>query len=72
MDKALKALLPRHQQALGYYRAGDWDAAEREFFALHQAQPQRALYRLYLDRIAYYRAHPPADDWDGVFTFSAK
>ncbi len=72
VDKSLKGLLLRHQQALGYYRAGDWDGAEREFFALHQAQPQRVLYRLYLDRIAYYRAHPPAGDWDGVSASSAK
>ena len=31
-----------------------------------------ALYRLYLERIGYYRAHPPAADWDGVTTFDTK
>ena len=72
VDKALRSLLTRHKQALLYYRARDWDNAEREFFALQQASPGRVLYRLYLDRIAHFRSHPPPAGWDGVFTFITK
>ncbi|HET7922877.1 MAG TPA: adenylate/guanylate cyclase domain-containing protein [Gammaproteobacteria bacterium] len=72
VDKTLRSLLTRHKQALAYYRARDWDGAEREFFALQQALPERALFKLYLDRVAYFRAHPPGPDWDGVFTFTTK
>lgn len=72
VDKTLRSLLTRHKQALAYYRAQDWDGAEREFFTLQQAMPERGLYRLYLDRIAYFRAHPPGEGWDGVFTFTTK
>lgn len=72
VDKVLKSLLPRHKQALAYYRKQDWDGAEREFFTLQQAMPDRKLFQLYLDRIAYFRNHPPGNDWDGVFTFTTK
>jgi adenylate cyclase len=72
VDKTLRSLLTRHKQALTYYRKQDWDGAEREFFTLQQAMPERVLYRLYLDRIAYFRAHPPGESWDGVFTFTTK
>lgn len=72
VDNTLRSLLTRHKQALTYYRKQDWDGAEREFFALQQAMPERTLFKLYLDRIAYFRAHPPGEGWDGVFTFTTK
>ena len=71
-DKNLKALLTRHKQALTVYRNQDWDSAEREFFALQQASPGRALYAMYLDRVSYFKNHPPGSGWDGVFTFKTK
>lgn len=71
-DKNLKALLTRHKQALTVYRNQDWDSAEREFFALQQASPGRALYAMYLDRVSYFKNHPPGAGWDGVFTFKTK
>jgi len=39
---------------------------------LHAAHPQRALYALYLERIARWRTQPPGADWDGVTTFDTK
>jgi adenylate cyclase len=30
------------------------------------------LYALYLERIAAWRADPPAEGWDGVTTFDSK
>lgn len=72
VDKTLRSLMTRHKQALAYYRSQDWDGAEREFFTLQQAMPQHSLFKLYLDRIAYFRAHPPGAGWDGVFTFTTK
>ncbi|MFI4968151.1 MAG: CHASE2 domain-containing protein [Gammaproteobacteria bacterium] len=71
-DKNLRALLTRHKQALTVYRNQDWDSAEREFFALQQASPGRTLYAMYLDRVAYFKNHPPGAGWDGVFTFKTK
>jgi adenylate cyclase len=68
----LNSLLARHQQALGAYRAADWDRAEAAFFALSQSRPDWFLYRLYLDRVTYFRKHPPQQGWDGVFSFDAE
>ncbi|MBU6510016.1 MAG: adenylate/guanylate cyclase domain-containing protein [Gammaproteobacteria bacterium] len=72
LGPGLQSLLLRHEQALAAYRAGNWDQAEAAFFALSQSQPEKPLYSLYLDRIAYFRSHPPAADWDGVFSFDSK
>ena len=72
VDKNVKTLLTRHKQALTLYRNQDWDNAEREFFALQQANPGKALYAMYLDRITYFKNHPPGAGWDGVFVFKTK
>lgn len=72
MDKDMKGLLLRHKQALTAYRSQDWDNAEKEFFSLQQSNPGRPVYGMYLDRIAYFRAHSPGAGWDGVFTFKTK
>jgi adenylate cyclase len=58
--------------ALARARAQDWDAAASAIAALHAAHPGRALYALYLERIAHWRAAPPGDGWDGVTTFETK
>lgn len=67
----IKSLVGRHKQALLYYRQQQWDAAEREFFSLQQSTG-RAFYGIYLERIAWYRQHPPGPDWDGVFVHKTK
>ena len=72
VDKGVKALLTRHRQALTLYRNQDWDGAEREFFSLQQSNPGRPLFGMYLDRITYFKNHPPGSGWDGVFVFKTK
>ncbi len=66
MGKDTKKMLKCHRAALRYYRDRDWDSAEKEFFGLAQWHPDRKLFGLYLDRIAFFRSNPPGDDWDGV------
>jgi adenylate cyclase len=58
--------------ALARVRAQDWDGAASAIAALQAAHPQRALYALYLERIARWRAEPPGAGWDGVTTFDTK
>ncbi len=72
LDSELKTMISRHSSALKFYRAGDWDNAESMFFMLHQAFPDRLLFKIYLDRIAYYRSEPPEAEWDGVFVAQSK
>jgi adenylate cyclase len=60
------------EAALARLRAQDWDAAQQGMAALAATHPERGLYRLYLERIAHYRLHPPGAGWDGVTTFDTK
>jgi adenylate cyclase len=60
------------QQVLKLYRAQDWDLAEMQLLNLQKTSPEYPLYRLYLERISYFRDHPPGVEWDGAFTFKTK
>ncbi|MBI1889268.1 MAG: adenylate/guanylate cyclase domain-containing protein [Burkholderiales bacterium] len=64
--------LEKWHQALALVRGQKWYAAEQLLQQLRQEDPDRKLYALYLQRIAYYRERPPGENWDGVTTFETK
>jgi adenylate cyclase len=68
IDEFERKELERFHLGLEYYRQCKWDNAEQILSSLGNADPQRKIYRIYLDRIDHYRGQPPADDWDGSFT----
>jgi adenylate cyclase len=68
----VKRLVDQWHEALGFVRKQEWDAAQQRIEELQRQEPDRKLYKLYLERIAYYRDHPPGADWDGVTTFQTK
>ena len=72
LDAATADGLARWHAALVAVRAQQWDRAMSIIAQLHDLSPDDRLYSLYTERIAYYRAHPPGDDWDGVTTFDTK
>lgn len=72
VGRELRKALKRYHAALEKYRQRNWDAAEREIFSLSREYPDDTVYAMYLDRIMYFRSHPPPNDWDGVFTHHAK
>lgn len=72
LDRSVTSELTSYEQALGIFRSQNWDRAEVDFFKLNQSNPDRKLYQVYLDRIKYFRAAPPADDWDGVYDHTSK
>ena len=72
IDQATKNSLARYMEALKLYRSQSWDLAEAEFIQLQKLEPERYLYAIYLERIAFFRKTPPGDDWDGVFNFVTK
>lgn len=72
IDKTTLDELKLFQQAVKLYRAQDWDLAEVQLLNLQKSLPECTLYRLYLERITYFRANPPGVEWDGVFTFKTK
>jgi adenylate cyclase len=72
IDKGVRTTVKQFHHAIKLYREQKWDDAEKEIFALSQADPDRRIYQIYLDRIAYFRNNNPGPDWDGVFTHTSK
>jgi adenylate cyclase len=59
------------EAAFGLYQKQDWTGAEALLHELAAIAPC-GLCETYLDRIAHFRANPPAPDWDGVFVYTTK
>ena len=55
VDKTVTGELALYQKALRLYRRQDWDMAEVQFLNLQRQAPERRLYALYIERIAYFR-----------------
>jgi len=72
IDKTTRKRIKQFHHAIKLYREQKWDDAEQDFFALSQTDPERKIYQIYLDRIAYFRSNAPGSDWDGVFTHTSK
>jgi len=66
------AEIDKFHKALEWYRKQRWNEAEEGMKNLRFANPQSKLYKLYLSRIAEYRAKPPAADWNGVWVWTTK
>ncbi|MFA7243669.1 MAG: adenylate/guanylate cyclase domain-containing protein [Sulfuricellaceae bacterium] len=72
VEQAVKNELRLFEEALRLYRAQNWEQAERQLLNLQKTAPDCVLYRLYLERIAHFRAEPPELDWDGVSVLNTK
>jgi adenylate cyclase len=72
LDNTARAAARNFSKALALYREKNWDTAEREIFALSQANPHKLIYKIFLDRIMYFRNNPPPDAWNGVFVYTSK
>ena len=72
VSKALHDEVKLFHEMRRLYRKQDWEQAELQLMNLQRISPDLALYRLYAERIAYFRNNPPNEDWDGVFVFHAK
>ncbi|HMU86482.1 MAG TPA: adenylate/guanylate cyclase domain-containing protein, partial [Agitococcus sp.] len=62
-----KQRIEQYNQALAHYYSREWDAAEKILRQLHKADPERKLYKMYLERIDELRYEVLPDDWMGVF-----
>ena len=72
VEKPARDEIKLYDQAIKLYRNKDWDMAELSFLNLQKATPDKALYKLYSERIGIYRKEPPPDPWDGVWTHETK
>lgn len=60
-----------HLDASKAYLNADWGQAEKCFQRLSNRLPEEKLYQLYLSRIERFKSDPP-ENWDGVYTHTAK
>jgi adenylate cyclase len=72
VDGETVARLSQHLAALAMFREQKWDAARMAFQELHNADPERVIYKTYLARIEHFMEEPPGADWDGVYTHKEK
>lgn len=72
LDQATTNELNRYHQALNLYRSCRFAEAAQLFAELHQTNPTRQLYRLYLDRSHQCQKHPPPPTWDQTFNCTTK
>jgi adenylate cyclase len=70
-DATLREQVARHEQALVDLRERRFQQALDTWTAL-QAQRPCKLHELWIERAQTYLAHPPAEGWDGVYTFETK
>ncbi|EME71880.1 adenylate cyclase [Paramagnetospirillum caucaseum] len=72
VDSETVARLSQHLAALAMFREQKWEAAKVAFQDLHNAEPERVIYTIYLARIEHFMEEPPGADWDGVYTHKEK
>jgi adenylate cyclase len=64
------AFAASHNGMRGAYHAQQWDIAAEHLARGKNTAAELGLGQLYnmmTERIIHYRAHPPGNDWDGVF-----
>ncbi len=71
LAEAVRQDAAEFEAAFAAYQKQDWDTAETALRTLNARAP-RALYDIYLERIAHFRESPPPADWDGVFVYTTK
>jgi len=72
VEKPVLDELKLFNQAIKLYRSQEWDMAELQLINLLKVSPEAKLYKLYVERIGFFRGTPPGRDWDGAFTFEHK
>jgi adenylate cyclase len=68
----IKNLIGEFELGRKAYLARDWVAAEKHFGECIKINPSDGPASLYIERISDYKAEPPVDAWDGVYTFKHK
>lgn len=72
ITKEKEEVLKYYNLGLSYYKQRKWDEAISAFTMALKVDPADGPSKLYLDRAKNYKASPPPDDWDGVFTMTTK
>lgn len=72
IDVSMDTMLKDYNGAMEKYQNRDWDNAEKIFKNIFDKYNGDGPSKVYLERCIYFKENPPADDWDGVYTFTTK
>ena len=67
-----QALRRAYEEGLELYRARQWERAVAAFEAALAIAPEDGPSKTYKQRCEHYRASPPPEGWDGVYTMTTK
>jgi adenylate cyclase len=71
-EEKLEAMLDAYGWGLSAYRARCWSEAEQAFGRAAELMPGDGPSMMYLSRCRQFAKSPPAPDWDGVWSLTAK
>jgi len=71
-DEAMIEAVERFEQALDLYYDRKWDEARAMLEQLHEEDPDRLVYSLYLDRMKGMNLLLLTEEWDGTFEHTSK
>ncbi|OIO00541.1 MAG: nucleotide cyclase [Desulfovibrionaceae bacterium CG1_02_65_16] len=64
--------ISRHEAALALYRSMRFAEARAAFAELKESTGNTVLYDMYMERCDTLSGQPPAEGWDGVYTYTSK
>ncbi len=68
----LPEVINQFRGGLGYYRKGEFDRAIAQFREALALHPGDKLSQTYIQRCEYLKAHPPGEEWTGVWVMKTK
>ena len=68
----LMEALNQFKHGLAEYRKQSWDQAAGAFREALRLNPADKVAEMYVERCEYFKAHPPSDNWDGVWVMKSK
>ena len=71
-DEKNEILIQVFGKGLAAYREQKWAPAVKQFRRVLRTYPNDGPSKLYIKRCLDFIENPPPDDWDGIYTFSAK
>jgi adenylate cyclase len=72
-SESRRARVEKYNDAVGYYFARQWDAADALLRELAAQDPERRLYRVFIERIDELRQQPELTmSWSGVYEHTSK
>jgi adenylate cyclase len=70
--KKLEAIKEMFELGLSFYRKQEFDKAINEMIRILQVDPQDGPASVFLERCGHFTKHPPAQDWNGIWTMQTK